>query len=384
MSQRDFIPLGRPSVTQAELDAVAEVIRSGWWTTGPAVTRFEQQLAAFIGHDTPVHALGLNSCTSALHLSLMALGIGPGDEVIVPTWTFIATSHVVEWLGATPVLCDVDEGTLNIDVAAAAKLITPKTKAIMPVHIAGWPCDMDAVAELAKAHDLFVVEDAAHAIGTYYNGTHVGTRSDAACFSFYATKNLAMGEGGAVVSHSAELVERMRGLSYFGISKASVMERYGKNGSWRYDVEGLGYKCNLDSMHAALGLVQLERLEAMNHRRREIAAAYRAGLSPKLRFLNDQDPKHTHAYHLFILRVPKDVMDRDEFIAKLREKDVGTSVHFIPLHLHPHFAKLYKPQDLPVASRCFEEVVSLPMYPDLSDNDVTYVIDTVNDLVGKQ
>lgn len=381
MTELPFLPLARPSTTQAELDAAAEVLRSGWWTTGPKVAEFERKFAQYLGQGRQLHAVGLSSCTAAMHLALRALGVGPGDEVIVPTWTFAATALVVEWVGARPVLCDVEEATLNINVRKAADLVTPRTKAIMPVHIAGYPCDMEAIAALAREKRLFVVEDAAHAIGTRVDGRLIGGLSDVTCFSFYATKNLAMGEGGAAVSADPELVERIRHLSYFGIDKKNALERYGRSGTWRYNVAEMGFKDNLDSVRAAIGLVQLARLEAMNARRREIAASYRERLSPKL-VLPVYDERHVHSYHLFIARIPQAVISRDEFVERLREQGIGTSVHFIPLHLHTHFASAWDATLFPMATRCFEEVVSLPLFPDMTDDDVDRVVETVNQVVS--
>jgi dTDP-4-amino-4,6-dideoxygalactose transaminase len=279
MIREDFLPVSRPHVTEDEVTAVSQVLRSGWWTTGPKIAEFEKEMAAFLNEDSEMFTVALSSCTAGLYLSLLALGIGPGDEVIVPTMTFAATAQVVDWIGAKLILCDIEEDTLNIDVAKAESLITKKTKAIMPVHMAGYPCDMDAIGKLAKKYGLKVIEDAAHAIGTEYKGKKIGNFSDLTVFSFYATKNLAMGEGGMVVSKDKALIERIRKLSYFGINK-EAFKRYDKSGSWFYDIEELGYKYNLDDLHGAIGLVQLRKLNAMNKRRREIAALYRQRLAP--------------------------------------------------------------------------------------------------------
>jgi perosamine synthetase len=373
-----FIPLARPDISDEEIDLVVETIKSGWLTTGPKVAEFESNLCEYIKSDEEIHAVGLNSCTSALFLALVALGITEDDEVIVPTWTFAATAQVVDWIGAKVVLCDIEEDSLNIDVTKAEALITPKTKAIIPVHIAGYPCDMDAIMALAKKHNLKVIEDAAHAIGTSYNDKKIGNFGDVTCFSFYATKNLAMGEGGAAVSKDAQVIEKIRKLSYFGINK-EAFKRYEKTGRWFYDIEEIGYKANLDSMHASLGIIQLNKLDNMNARRREIAKYYKENLSDKLGFNKDCDT-HYHTYHLFPIRLP-DSIKRDDFIDALKENNIGASVHFIPLHLHT-FYKDREDYKLDVSDKVFESILSIPMCSAMSDDEVKYVVETINKIVG--
>jgi len=379
MIRKDFLPLARPDISEAEIQNAIEVIKSGWWTTGPAVTEFENELCQYLQEDNALYAVGLNSCTSAMHMALLALGIKSGDEVILPTWTFVSTAHVVEWVGAKPVLCDIDEKTLNIDTQKIFQLITPKTKAIMPVHMAGYPCNMDEIASIAEKYNLFVVEDAAHAIGTKYNGTKIGNFSDVTCFSFYATKNLAMGEGGAAVSKNPDLIEKIRKLSYFGINK-EAFKRYSKSGTWRYDIETIGYKNNLDSIHAAIGLAQLKRLDSMNERRRDIAQKYRENLSEKL-WVPLDDNQHFHTYHLFPVRLNTNGIERDRMIDELKKRNIGTSVHFIPLHLHTYYRKISLEADFPSANAVFKVIFSLPMCSSMTDEDVSYVITHVNELV---
>lgn len=382
MIRADFLPLARPVCSPDEIAAVTEVLNSGWWTTGPKVVEFEREFAAYInkgGENGGVYTAALNSCTSGLFLSLLALGIAPGDEVIVPTWTFAATAHVVQWAGATPVLCDIDEDSLNIDVQKAEKLITNHTKAIMPVHMAGYPCDMEAIAALSEKYGLHVIEDAAHAVGTKYKGVNIGNFSTITAFSFYATKNLAMGEGGLVASKDARLIEEIKKIGYFGIDK-EAFKRYEKRGTWFYDIEALGYKCNLDSIHAALGLVQLRKLDAMNDRRRAIAAAYKNGLSAKIEFTKDS-AEHFHTYHLFPILIPTDV-NRDTLVAALRDRNIGSSVHFRPLHMHSHYKDRFPAEQFPAAQRVFPRIISIPMFPSMTDEDVAYVITTINELVG--
>jgi len=370
-----FIPLSKPSISEHEIAYVTEVLRSGWWTTGPKVAAFEQAVCDYLGGG--LHAVGLNSCTGGLFLSLLAHGIGPGDEVIVPTWTFAATGHVVLWTGAGVVLCDVEPDTLNIDPARVEELITPRTKAIMPVHVAGRPCDQEALGDLARRHGLIIVEDAAHAIGLPSNGSMIGAQGNTTVFSFYATKNLACGEGGMVVTSDEALADRVRSLSYFGINK-KAFERYTERGTWYYEIEGLGYKYNMDSMHAALGLAQLERLDAMNARRREIAAYYRANLPGEVTCLAEAKGDE-HIYHLFVVKLDP-ALDRDQVCNGLKERRVGSSVHYIPLHRHPYYRHLDQGQ-FPVADEVYPRALSLPLYPDLSDAEAEYVVEAVKDVL---
>lgn len=384
--REDFLPLARPDISQLEIEYSTEVIKSGWWTTGPKVDEFEKQFSLYLATGNrsasagkELNTVGLNSCTSALHLSLVAFGIGKGDEVILPTWTFASTAHVVEWVGANPVLCDIDEQTMTIDVEKAESLISRRTKAIIPVHIGGCPCDMKKISDLARKYHLKVIEDAAHAIGTKYQGDKIGTFSDITCFSFYATKNLAMGEGGAAVSGDPELIERIRKLSYLGINK-EAFKRYSKTGSWFYDIESTGYKNNLDSLHAAIGLAQLERLDEMNEQRRLIADTYRKNLSKRIGLFKDSD-QIFHTYHLFQIRVAPEIVQRDEMIEMLREKNIGTSVHFIPLHRHSHFSARMDKNQFPVADSIFKDVLSIPMFSAMFESDADYVVDHINRVI---
>lgn len=374
-----FIPLARPDINNEEIDIVIETLKSGWLTTGPKVTEFEEELVSYIQKDEPLHAVGLNSCTSALFLALLALDIKKGDEVIVPTWTFAATSQVVEWIGATLILCDIEKETLNIDVDKAELLITDKTKAIIPVHIAGFPCNMEKISILAKKYDLKIIEDAAHAIGTKYQDKKIGNFADVTCFSFYATKNLAMGEGGAAISSNKKTIDKIRKLSYFGIDK-EASKRYEQTGKWFYDIEHLGYKCNLDSMHAAMGLIQLKKLDMMNIRRREIASYYRRNLSDKLEFFIDSS-EHYHTYHLFPIKLPLSI-NRNQFIELLKEQNIGASVHFIPLHKHSFYSQRFSSNKFPVANEVYERTLSIPMCSAMTNEEMQYVVQTINRLLG--
>lgn len=377
MIRKEFLPLSKPDVTDEDVAAVEKVLRSGWWTTGPVVAEFEKGIADYVGEG--VHSVALNSCTAGLFLSLLAHGVGKGDEVIVPTWTFAATAHVVLWTGAMPVPCDVYDASLNIDIEKMESLIGPKTKAVIPVHYAGYPCDMDRLIAVARRREIVVIEDAAHAIGTSYKGRKVGSLGDITAFSFYATKNLACGEGGMVVSKDRSVMEKIRKLSYFGINK-TALNRYAKAGSWFYDIEELGYKFNMDNIHAAIGLAQLERLDRMNLRRREIASIYRRCLDSRIKFMEDNGQSY-HTYHLFPIRIKRDIIGRDAFVESMKKRYIGTSVHFIPLHLHSYYKKLWTGCAFPVADKAYEEMVSIPMFPGMSDEDVRYVIDNTNDIL---
>lgn len=379
MIRKDFLPLARPSIEQDEIDAVVDVVKSGWLTTGPKSGEFEHKFTQYLKGDTPLYTAGLNSCTSAMFLALKALGIKAEDEVLVPTWTFAATIHVVEWLGAVPVLCDIEPDTLNIDLSKAEKKITKKTKGMIPVHMGGYPCDLDRIHELSTNFGLKVVEDAAHAIGTRYKGRKIGNFSHVTCFSFYVTKNLTMGEGGAAVSRDKGLIDKIAQLAYFGINK-EAHKRYKREGTWFYDIEHTGYKCNLDSLHAAIGLTQLEKLDALNSRRRQIARLYRNNLSRDLGFTKDSDDDHFHTYHLFQIILPRGC-DRDGFISKMKECNIGCSVHFIPLHRHSAYEAAYPANTFPVADDLFERIVSIPMFPAMTDEDVSYVITHINRIV---
>ncbi len=378
MIREDFLPLARPHIGWEELAKVSQVVKSGWWTTGPKVTEFEKKLSAYLQNGTPLHCAALNSATSALFLTLKAFNIKPGDEVIVPTWTFAATAQVVDWLGARPMLCDIEGRSLNMDIGHARTLITPKTRAIIPVHMAGYPCDMDGIMTLSDANNLIVIEDAAHAIGTRYKGIKIGNFSHATCFSFYATKNLAMGEGGAVVSRDKNIIDKVSRLAYFGIDKEAY-KHVEETGSWFYEIEELGYKCNLDSMHAALGVVQLDKLDQMNERRRDIARIYRENLDDAISYTEDSK-SHFHSFHLFPILLPEKI-ERNTFVRMMKERNIGVSVHYRPLHKHRLYKDIFCDTDFPNANRLYESIVSIPMFAAMSDQDVAYVIFHINDII---
>jgi dTDP-4-amino-4,6-dideoxygalactose transaminase len=380
ISARDFLPFALPDVGQEEIDAVAEAIRSGWLTTGPRAAAFECEFAEFVGDG--VHAVAINSATAGLHLALEAVGVGPGDEVIVPTWTFTATAEVVRYLGAEPVFVDVDPATLNIDLDWAAVAVTTRTKAIMPVHFAGLAVDRGGIAKLADKHGLKVVEDAAHAFPTVSAGDLVGTgSSDAVVFSFYATKTMTTGEGGMVITPDAEIAARIRSMRLHGISHDVFARHRSTVPSWRYDVIAPGYKYNLTDPAAAMGRVQLRRSLEMLDKRAAIAARYDEAFSG----LPLQLPAHaadgdTHAWHLYVIRLTDAAnVDRDTFIEDMAKNGVGCSVHFIPLHMHPYWREQCQLDDgqFPVATAEFANVVSIPIFSSMTDSQVDRVIETV-------
>jgi len=378
------VPFHVPSIGEEEIAEVVDTLRSGWLTTGPKVGRFERDFAAAVGAR---HALALNSGTAALHLALEAVGVRSGDEVVIPTYTFAATGEVVTYLGARPVLADCRSHTFNIDAGTIEPCLTNRTKAIIPVHIAGQPCDMDPILELAHRRNLHVIEDAAHALPTTYKGRPVGSLGDLTAFSFYATKTITTGEGGMVTTKRDDYVARMRRMSLHGLSK-DAWNRYTDKGRWSYEIEDFGFKYNLTDLAAALGLQQLRRMHDFHLRRQRIATAYAeafAGLDTGI--TPTEVPYGTHAWHLYILELnlPALRIDRNEVVEELRSRGVGTSVHFKPLHLHPLYRETYgyQPGQFPVAEGAFARAVSLPLYPLMTDADVGYVIEAVQDTLGK-
>lgn len=381
--KRDLVvPFHRADVGEAEAQAVADVIRSGWLTMGAKTVEFEEQFAKYIGAK---QAIAVSSATAGLHLALEALGIKAGDQVIVPANTFTATAEVVAYFGAVPVLADIDPGTLNLDPADAEKRITSNTRAVIPVHYGGQPCDMDEIAAVARRHSLHVIEDAAHSLPATYHGTRIGTLSELTVFSFYATKTLTTGEGGMITTANPVYADRMRLMRLHGIGR-DAWKRYSADGSWYYEVLEAGYKYNMTDMQAALGLVQLKKVDQMAAARSRIAAEYNLAFG---KIEEVEVPSVTHdresAWHLYPLRIRPDslTIGRDEFIATLKQKGIGTSVHFIPLHLHPYYQRKfgYKPGDLPRAEAEYDRYLSLPLFPTMSDEEIEYVIEGVREIV---
>jgi dTDP-4-amino-4,6-dideoxygalactose transaminase len=381
VSQPAPLPYNRPDIGEEEIAEVVATLRSGWLTTGPRTKRLEQAFAAYTG---AAHALAVNSATAALHLGLDAAGVGPGDEVITTPLTFAACANVIVQQGATPVLADVCADDLNIDPAAVERRITPRTKAIMAVHYAGQPCRMDPLLDLARRHNLFLLEDAAHAVGASYRGRMVGSIGDATAFSFYATKNLTTGEGGMLTTNRADVEERARLMALHGMSR-DAWKRYEKGGSWYYEVVAPGYKYNMSDLQAALGLVQLARLDEMNTRRAALAARLTAALVDLDALeLPVARSEVRHVWHLYVIRLRLDRLriDRAEFIEELARRGVGASVHFIPIHYHPYYRDGFgfRPGDFPVAEDAYARLVSLPLYPTMTEGDVDRVAEAVREI----
>jgi len=384
-----FVPFHRPTIGEEEISEVVDTLRSGWLTTGPRTARFEREFREYV---CAPHAVALNSATAALHLALAALRVRHGDEVITSPITFCATVQAILHVGATPVLADIGPDG-NIDPKAIARALTRRTRAIVPVHLAGLPCEMDEIWSLAKQHGLYVIEDAAHAAGAFYNGRPIGAgpadgapASHSVAFSFYATKNLTTGEGGMLTTPRKDLAETVRMLSLHGTSR-DAWDRYSDHGGWHYDVLGHGFKYNLSDIQSAIGIHQLRKLEEFTRRRTEIAAAYNRELAGRddVELAPDR-PECRHAWHLYILRLNLDRLriDRDEFIRSLKQKGVGASVHFIPIPLHSYFARSpLASYSYPNALALYPRIVSLPMYPGLTDAQVEYVVGAIREVLDE-
>ena len=374
---KSLIPFARPDVGDAEIDAVARVMRTGWLSTGAETRAFEQEFSAFLGDG--LQAVAVNSATAGLHLALEAIGIGPGDEVIAPTLTFTATVEVARYLGADAVLVDVDPVTLNMDPAALEAAITPRTKAILPVHYSGLACDMDAIYAVAQRHGLKVVEDAAHSLPTTYKGATIGTLPSAATvFSFYANKTMTTGEGGMVITRDEALAARMRVMRLHGISRDAFDRFTSTKPAWHYEIVAPGFKYNMTDMASAVGRVQLQRLPAFLARRQQLAARYMRELSDlPLVLPADAPPGEKHAWHMYVVRLSDDArVTRDEVIQRLSDAGIGTSVHYLPLHRQPYWRDRYslRAEDYPVADKAFERMISIPLYTTMTDDDQTRVI----------
>ncbi|HET9482144.1 MAG TPA: DegT/DnrJ/EryC1/StrS family aminotransferase [Candidatus Polarisedimenticolia bacterium] len=376
--RKNFLVFGSPALEEPEIQEVVETLRSGWIGTGPRVGRFEENFRKYIGAR---HALALNSCTAALHLSMIAAGIGSGDEVITTPHTFAATANSVIHTGATPVFADVDPATQNIDPALVERAITPKTRAILPVHFAGRPCDMDSILALARRHGLSVIEDAAHAIEAEYRGRHIGTIGDAACFSFYVTKNIVTGEGGMVTTSRDDWAEKIQTYGLHGLSRGA-WKRYSDEGFVHYQVLYPGFKYNMTDMQAALGIHQLGRIEAYAAARLRIWQAYdEAFRDLPAATPSPEEPGTRHARHLYtlLLDLPRLTAARDQVVEELKAEGIGTGIHFIALHLHPYYRDRlgYAPEDFPNARAISERTISLPLSARLTDQDVSDVIAAV-------
>lgn len=380
-----FLPFALPDISDDEINEVLDSLRSGWLTTGPKTKRFEEEFAAFVGNG--VEAIAVNSATAGLHLALEAVGIGPGDEVITTPYTFTATAEVLRYLGADPVFVDSDPNTCNIDPTKIEAAITPRTRAIVPVHFAGLSCDMNVLLSIARRHNLKVVEDAAHALPTTCNGQLIGTlASDVTVYSFYATKTITTGEGGMIVTRNPEIAKRCRTMRLHGISRDAFDRYTSTKPAWHYEVVAPGYKYNMTDIAASLGIHQLRKAHLFQQKRQTMAARYDEALQGLPLLLPPHAPSgDTHAWHLYVVRLTDDApVSRDRFIELMAEKGIGCSVHFIPLHLHPYWRDLYnlKPEDFPSALRTYEQAVSLPLYTKMSDYDQSRVIRTVQEILG--
>ena len=380
-----FLPFARPDIGDAEIAAVTEAMRSGWVTTGPVTRQFEQNLVDYLGGG--LQGVAVNSATAGLHLALEALGIGPGDEVIAPTLTFTATVEVVRYLEADAVLVDVDPVTLNIDPEKIRAAITPRTKAIMPVHYGGLACDMDAILAIAQEHGLKVVEDAAHALPTTWRGALVGQlQSDVTVFSFYANKTITTGEGGMAVTHNEALAQRMRTMRLHGMNRDAFDRFTSRIPAWYYEVVAPGFKYNMTDVAAAMGVEQLARLPHFVQRREVLARRYHEQLANlPLALPAVAPPGDTHAWHLYVIRLlPNAPLERDAAIQALSDRGIGTSVHYVPLHRHPYWRDRYQltPAMFPEADAAYQAMISIPLFTAMSDSDQDRVIAALHEVLG--
>jgi dTDP-4-amino-4,6-dideoxygalactose transaminase len=380
ITETKFLPFNRAFIEEQDIEEVLAVLRGGWLTTGPRVKEFEAAFSEFTG---AAHSVALSSCTAALHLALAAVGVAEGDEVIIPTMTFASTGETVLYFKAQPVLADCAPNSFHVDPRKVEAAITERTKAIVPVHYSGYASDMDAILDIARRHGLKVIEDAAHALPATYKGKMIGTLGDITCFSFYATKTLTTGEGGMITTENGQYAERIRSLSLHGISK-DAWKRYSAEGSWRYDIQEVGYKYNLTDMQAALGLAQLAKRELTHALRTQLAERYNRALGSLDAFEVPRTPDYvTNAWHLYVLQVNPSALriGRDRVIEELKSRGIGTSVHFIPLHLHSLYQRLgYREGQFPNAEARFRGAISLPLYPGMTDEDSDRVIAALQDI----
>lgn len=397
VKREQYLPFALPDIDESELLEIREVLNSGWITTGSKTRQFEQSFGAFVGAK---HAIAVNSCTAAMHLALEAINLQPGDEVITTPYTFAATAEVIRYFDARPVFVDIRSADLNINTDLIEPAISKRTKAIIPVHIAGLSAEIEAINAIAEKYNLAVIEDAAHAFPAKYKGRIIGTTSpqttgpafngpyianSVICYSFYATKTITTGEGGMICTDNDALAERCRIMALHGISK-DAWKRYTAEGSWYYEIIAPGYKYNLTDIASAMGLAQLQKAEQMWNRRRELASRYNDAFRslPELQIPPDRDDCQ-HAWHLYILRLNAERLkiSRNQFIEELKARNIGTSVHFIPLHIHPYYQKTYgyQPADFPVAFHEYQRAISLPIYSKMSNQDALDVIESVLELV---
>jgi perosamine synthetase len=379
-----IIPFHKPYIDNSEAQEVFKALKSGWITMGPRVKDFENQFASYLGVK---HAIALSSCTAGLHLGLVVAGVKAGDEVLTTPYTFTATAEAIIYQGARPVFVDISKKTLNLEPSLIAARISKKTKAIIPVHLAGVPCDMIPIMKSAKRHGFKVIEDAAHALPSKYNGRNIGTFGDITCFSFHATKNLTTGEGGMVTTNSDEYDQRIRLLRLHGLSK-TAMERKADKRFWQYEVMDSGFKYNMSDIQAALGIAQLSKLDAMQKLREKVAKAYLEGLADAVQIkLPYVDGSIKPSWHLFIIQLELEHLktSRDEFMLLLKEEGIETNLHYKPLHMHKFYCEKYgfKPEDFPNAKYVYERAVSLPIYPGLTKGQVGRIIHSIKKIMNK-
>lgn len=376
-----FLPFSRPAIGDEEIKAVEDVLRSGWITTGPQNHQLEQDFCEKFGSK---HAIAICSATAGMHVVLMAMGIGAGDEVITPSQTWVSTINIITLLGAEPVMIDVDRDTLMVSAEDVKKAITPRTKAIIPVHYAGAPCDLDALRKVARDAGIPLIEDAAHAIGTRYKNEWIGEKGTS-IFSFHAIKNVTCAEGGLVVTDNDELANRVRCLKFHGLG-VDAFDRQIQGRKPQAEVVEPGYKYNLSDIHAAIAVVQLGRLEEMNAKRAELVALYREKLKDSpLEMLSIPEYTHLHANHLFMVRVDKSIcgIDRDTFMEKLKQKEIGTGLHFRAAHTQKYYRERYPALSLPQSEWNSATLCSLPLFPDMSNQDVIRVVDAINEILSE-
>jgi UDP-4-amino-4-deoxy-L-arabinose-oxoglutarate aminotransferase len=377
--RKDFLPLSRPSIGEREIEGVVSCLKSGWITTGPLCKAFEEKFCELTGAS---YALSVSSGTAGMHLMLLAMDIKRGDEIITPSMTFASTLNMITLSGAKPVFVDIHYDTLNINADLIEGKITERTKGIIPVHFGGAPVDMDRILGIAKKHDLFIIEDAAHGLGTYYKDVHAGGFGQSAIFSFHPIKNITTGEGGMITHNDDHLESRLRLLRFHGIER-DAWKRYGRGGNPEYDIKTPGFKYNLTDIQAALGLAQLSRLEELNRRRRQLAELYRKGLEgvEGLELPGIPAYPHIHARHLFVIKVLS--MDRERFMQKLSEYQIGYGIHFPAGHRLNYIQKRYKIKkgELKETERANTRLVSLPLFPDMKEEDVSYVCEAVREIL---
>ncbi len=383
--RKEFLPFSIPTIGEEEIHEVVDSLRSGWITTGPKVKLFEDAVKEYAGAP---YAVALNSATAGLHVALLAMDIGPGDEVITTPMTFAATVNMIVQVGARPVLVDIEPGTLNIDAGLIRAKITERTRALLPVHFAGQPCDMDAIFAIAGECNLKVLEDAAHAIGTEYGGKRIGSFDSVSVFSFHPIKNITTGEGGMVCTRDEHLAEEMSLLKFHGMSR-EAWKRYSAQGTPNYDIILPGFKYNMLDMQAALGIHQLKKLDAFIERRTEIAEYYHAAFADVAEIVTPASAaySHRHAWHLYtpLIRIESLKIDRDAFMSELKRENIGTGLHFKAVHHHPYYRETLNIPDGELANADYasDRILSLPLFPRMTDKDAGDVVEAVKNVISR-